>query len=1054
MNTSSLTILLSALPGFLIATGLDASTNRPEWDNPAVIQVNTEPSRASFIPSADKHRALVHLDAPKGSSRYMTLSGEWAFKWSASPADRPLDFYKTDYSDAEWDRIPVPSNWQLEGFGIPIYANVKYPFPKDQFRAPQDWNPVGSYRRTFTVPEDWTRQPGHRIFLHFEGVDSAFYVWVNGEQVGYSQGSRTPAEFDVSKYLIPGTNQIAVEVYRWSDGSYLEDQDFWRLSGIFRDVYLWTASDMRLENFQVVGDYEASTGGGVLSLEASVSEGATVLVELIDPLDESSLVKMTLHEKGGRVEAGLELDAIRPWNAETPNLYNLVLSIVDTAGEVREAVAQRVGFRRVEIKDSVLLLNGQAIKLKGVNRHEHHPDTGHVVDRESMIRDILLLKQHNFNAVRTSHYPNLPEWYALCDLYGLYVMDEGNIETHGFGRIGFNRINHHPDWKEPHVDRVRRMMERDMNHPSIIIWSVGNEAGDGPNTEACYDWMVQRDPSRPVHYENATHADAKGRGTDIISRMYPRPWNLEAILDYWGGERPLILCEYTHAMGNSNGNLDAYWDQIWSNPRIAGAFVWDWMDQGLRQPIPEEGRDPWGRTHFFAYGGWWEDALGIQNDNNFCMNGLIAADWTPHPEARALKYVQQPVAVELLDGGASLEVQNRYDFTELSGVLELHWALNQEGVVLRSGRLELPIIEPGASAVVGLPEAARMEHPERETWLNLSFKTRSSSFFWEQSHELAQAQFALGGDWTLPPAREAGNPLKVERDINTITVSGSDWEVVFDQAARTLTSWTVGGKSLVELGALPDFWRAATDNDRGAGLYKHRRGWTEDNMRLSDSNIWRRALDSWEPAEPSVEVTPDDHARIHFSGSIQGGKVLAAITYILSPSGRVEVEVTYGINRYLALMPRVGTEWRLPVGLQNIRWYGRGPDPTYADRKWEPVGVYESTVMDNWVDYSAPQENGNKVDVRWIEITDDSGAGLRISGQRPLSINVLPFTDEQIQDKPYSWQLPAPTQTVLNVDFAQMGVAGDNSWGATAHPPYMLDSRWYVYTYALEPIQR
>ena len=982
----------------------------------------------------------------------MTLSGEWAFKWSASPGERPVDFYRTDFEVSGWDRIPVPSNWQMEGYGIPIYTNVKYPFPKDDFRAPQDWNPVGSYRRTFTVPEGWDRGTGNRIFLHFEGVDSAFYVWINGRQVGYSQGSRTPAEFDVSDFLIPGTNQIAVEVYRWSDASFLEDQDFWRLSGIFRDVYLWTAKPVRLQNFQAIADYDPMTGQGVLDLEVALSDGASVLAELLDE-GNAVLATGTLKETKGSAATTIALESVQPWSAEKPNLYTLVLSISDSSGNIQEAVAQRIGFRRVEIVDSQLRVNGVAVKLKGVNRHEHHPDTGHVVDRESMLRDIRLLKRNNFNAVRTSHYPNVPEWYSLCDIHGIYIMDEGNLETHGFGRIGRNAINDHPDWREPHVDRVRRMVERDINYPSVIIWSVGNEAGDGPNTEACHDWIVQRDPTRPVHYENATHADAKGRGTDMISRMYPLAIDLEDIMEYWGGDRPLVLCEYTHAMGNSNGSLDAYWDKIWNNPRIAGAFVWDWMDQGLRQPIPADARDPWGRSDFFAYGGWWEDPLEIWNDNNFCMNGLIAADWSPHPGLRALKYVQQPVRVELSGDGTRITIHNRYDFTDLSDVLDLHWELSQEGEILRRGMLELPSIEPGAHAVLQLPEQARIENPGKETWLNLSFTTLDESPWWNRSHELAYAQFPAGGTWSIPPATASGEPVKVERIHGSVTLTGFDWKIAFSTSEGSMTSWTVGGRERVKIGALPDFWRAATDNDRGAGLYLNRRGGDQAGKKLYDSNNWQFAAASWKPGEPSVEMMPDDNVRIRFSGRVQGENAQLSVVYTVAPSGRVEVKYTLGAQRNLPFIPRVGTAWHLPVEYQNIRWYGRGPEPTYADRRFEPVGVYASTVMDNWVDYSAPQENGNKVDVRWLEITDASGAGLRVLGARPLSCNVLPYTTEEIQDKPYSWLLPMPSRTVLNVDFAQMGVGGDNSWGATALPEYLLDSHWYSFAYIIEPVR-
>ena len=525
------TLICSLVPMSATTSG----ESRPEWDDPSVIQVNTEKPRATFIPFADKESALANIDYPKRSPRYMTLYGEWKFRWSAAPADRPEGFFATDFVDAEWDRITVPSNWQMEGFGVPIYTNIVYPFKKDDFRAPTHWNPVGSYRRTFELPEEWGWSPGtsQPVYIHFEGVESAFYLWINGRQVGYSQGSRTPAEFDISDYLVAGSNVIAVEVYRWSDASYLEDQDFWRLSGIFRDVFIWKSMDTRIVNFQAIGDYNAKDGSGSLALDVTSKGAGSILVELTDPADNSLILRQTLQAKGSHNQsANFQFASIRPWNAETPNLYNLALSILDKNGHPQEVIAQRIGFRRVEIKDGVFLVNGTNIKLKGVNRHEHHPDTGHYVTRDSMIRDIKLLKRHNFNAVRTSHYPNVPEWYSLCDLYGIYVIDEANIETHEFGRDDKNALNHSKEFKEAHVDRMRRMVERDINHPSIIMWSVGNESGDGPNTNACRDWAHERDPSRIVHYENSTHSQGgKGFGTDIISRMYLEATDLDEILE-------------------------------------------------------------------------------------------------------------------------------------------------------------------------------------------------------------------------------------------------------------------------------------------------------------------------------------------------------------------------------------------------------------------------------------------------------------------------------------------------------------------------------------------
>lgn len=697
--------------------------------------------------------------------------------------------------------------------------NIEYPFDISEFRAPHRWNPVGSYLCTFTLPTTWAWEPGSAdpVFLHFEGVNSAFFVWINGQKVGYSQGSRTPAEFDISPHLTAGENRIAVEVYRWSDASYLEGQDLWRLSGIFRDVYLWKSAPVRLENFNAIADFDPTSGAGSLAIDVTTTAGATIEVEVIDPTS-GNVTRQTLTANGGSANAIMEFDSVRPWSAETPDLYPLVLTIKDADGHARESIAQRIGFRRIEIVDATFLVNGRPIILKGANRHEHHPDTGHVVTTADMMRDIRMLKRNNFNAVRTAHYPNVPEWYRLCDAHGIYLIDEANIETHGFGRNKHNAINHHPDWREPHIDRIRRMVERDINHPSIIMWSVGNESGDGPNTTATYQWARDRDPSRIVHYENATYNDAAGQATDILSFMYLRANQIDRMLERWQPARPLMICEYSHAMGNSNGNLDAYWEHIWNNPRVAGAFVWDWMDQGLRQPIPHGLKDPWARHEFFAYGGWWEDRLAIHNDSNFCMNGILAADMTPRPGLRALKFVQQPVLVEMVDHPFTITVLNRYDFIDLSEKLTLHWELIENGNPVRNGQLPLPPVAPGERVGIRLPPETRTEGTGREAFLNISFRTKHPSLWWEPGHELAYTQLAVGGAWNVPASNHGDARITLDQNPGTLTLTGRGWEITFDTKSATIARWSAAGTDLLARGPLPDFWRAPTDNDIGAGL--------------------------------------------------------------------------------------------------------------------------------------------------------------------------------------------------------------------------------------------
>lgn len=1054
MKTRSVSRFLFVAIAVSAAPHADLCAAIEEWDNPAIIQVNTEALRTSFMAFPSREQALAKVDFPKDSPRYMSLGGEWDFKLSPNPASRPIGFHEPDFPTDEWDSIEVPGNWQIQGYGLPIYTNARYPFPIDELKAPRDWNPVGAYRREFELPEDWQGNPqtAGPVFLHFEGVESAFYVWINGHKVGYSQGSRTPAEFDITEFLQSGRNLIAVEVYRWSDGSYLEDQDFWRLSGIFRDVYLWKAPSVRVRDLEVLADYDPADGSGRLDVmieiagERAAARDCTIEVELFDADGEVRKLASGAQEPAGsnRWSWNGELTAVDPWSAESPSLYTLLATLRDAGGNVIEAVPIRVGFRRIEIRDGVFLLNGAPIIFKGTNRHEHDPDTGHFVTREDMLRDIRTMKRHNINAVRTAHYPNVPEWYRLCDIHGLYVIDEANLETHGFGRTNPDHpLATRPEWRKATVDRTRRMIERDFNHPGIIMWSLGNEAADGPNIQAAYEWAKQRDASRPIHYENTNLEPFDGSATDVISYMYARADELVPSLNKWP-EKPLILCEYTHSMGNSNGNLDAYWDVIYAHPRIAGAFVWDWKDQGIRQPIPYGMRDPWGRESFFAYGGWWENRASVHTDENFCMNGLVSADGEPHPGLIALKHMLQPANATIVDGG--LDVRNRFAFTDLRDALELFWELHEEGRTVASGRIELPSIAPGETVLVELPEDAWVADPKRETWLNLSWRSREATEFWEKGYELGWNQFKVGGEWTAEPPAETGTIELVEHP-ETIEVRGGDWSMTFDRESGTLRGWEKNGVQLVRSGPRPDFWRAPTDNDRGAGM-----DGSHPRLVLAASEIWEAAAESWKPGPVAIEETGNESVTLRFAGGVLDGKAEVALAYTVDGTGGLIVDYTYAAHADLPLIPRVGTQWVLDPTFTEIHWYGPGPYPTYNDRSFERVGVYRENVMEKWVDYSRPQENGNKVDVRWMTVTNDSGRGLKIESFSPLSCNVLPYGHREISGHAYSWQLGAPDFVYLNIDHAQMGVGGDNSWGLICLPEYQLDAKSYAYRYRVAPV--
>jgi len=703
--------------GGFVAVGCSPGTKpepHPDWENPQMIGRNKEAPRATAISFADPEAALAR--DPVASPWNVSLNGEWSFDWAENPDQRPTEFYRPDFDVSSWDLIPVPANWQLHGYGYPIYTNVRYPWgDPDPPRVPRDFNPVGSYRRTFSVPDGWD---GRQVYLRFGGVSSAFYLWVNGQEVGYSQGSRTPAEFNVTEYLIEGENIVALDVYRYSDGSYLECQDFWRISGIFRDVSLYSWDDLHIRDFQVHTDLDEEYRDADLGVDVwvrNLGEGIRpfgVDAQLFDSTGNPVLDSLTASaEVNADREVKVRLDSHitdpPKWSAEEPNLFRLVVSLKNSDGSIIQSVSSNVGFREVEISGGQLLVNGVAVLIKGTNRHEHDPDTAHVMSTEGMIQDILIMKQHNINAVRTSHYPDVPEWYDLTDIYGLYIIDEANIESHGIGYDPDETLGNKPEWGKAHLDRTISMVERDKNHPSIIIWSLGNEAGDGVNFDATSSWVRERDASRPVHYERAE----LGSNTDIYCPMYERiPQIVEYAETY--DDRPLIMCEYSHAMGNSNGNLKEYWDAFYTYERLQGGFIWDWVDQGLRRPVP--GRPD---EFYFAFGGDFEPP-GVYHDDNFLMNGLVSADRVPHPGLLELKKVHQYIDVSPVDlEQGKIEIANAYGFINLD-IFEGFWELKGDGEVLASGRLPKLDVAAAESQIVTLPLPTVAPQGGVEYWLD------------------------------------------------------------------------------------------------------------------------------------------------------------------------------------------------------------------------------------------------------------------------------------------------------------------------------------------------
>lgn len=1033
---------------FFLLTALAGPLAAQEWADPKVIQAGAEKPHATMMayPSAELARTQDRTRSPW----FQTLNGDWKFQWSPDPMSRPAEFYKPEFNDTEWKLLPVPSNWQMHGYGVPVYTNIRYPWPQDPKAAPvvpREKNEVGSYRRTFTMPAEWK---GREVYLHFEGVDSAFYVWVNGRRAGYSEDSRTPAEFNITPLLKPGENALAVEVYRFSDGSFVEDQDMWRMSGIFREVFLWSAAATHIRDFEVMTGLDAQYKDAVLRVKTEVvNPGGSLTMELLDAEGKPAMPGVT-RAAAASMEMAINVPAPKKWTPETPYLYTLLLTLKQASGAVAEVIPQRVGFRKVEIKGGKLLVNGRAVLIKGVNRHEFDPDRGKVPTRAMMIRDITLMKQFNINAVRTSHYPNAPEWYDLCDQYGLWVIDEANIETHHYGNDRRNRLTNDPVWAEIYLDRVKRMVERDKNHASIISWSMGNESGDGLAGKLTYEWAKRRDASRVFHNEGSTSND--GLNADINSFMYPTAERSEKL----AAERktmPLILCEYTHAMGNSNGGLKEYWDLFYKETNAQGAFVWDWTDQGIRQPVPAGYRDASGRGTFFAYGGWFEDKLGLHNDNNFSMNGLVSADRKPRPGFHAIKYVYRYIhATDAASNGRSVTIKNWHDFVNAKDVAEGWWTLARNGHAVAKGRLPELDLAPREEKRFDIPLPAMELDPGDEYFLNLSFTLKDDTAWARRGHEVAWDQFPVAAP-AKRPMRTAGEPLSVIDEGPRVWMSGPRFSLMFDKVKGTLDNYFYKGRKLLERGPKPEFWRAWTDNDIGA--WKAIGPWVEKRPGMNWP-VWRVAGDGWQHGAVKVDRVDATTARIALSGPLPNGAAVT-MSYTVHGSGDVIVETEYtpgaGVRPFL---PRFGTELIAAAGLERIEWYGRGPVETYADRQFERIGVYSSTVAQEWVDYPRPQENGNKTGVRWVTLTDDSGFGLLAVSDAPLSVSARHSSKADMETANYAWQLPRRGETYLNLDMQQMGVGGVDSWSPNALPleKYRIPGdRSYKFRYRLTPVE-
>ncbi|MEQ8848921.1 glycoside hydrolase family 2 TIM barrel-domain containing protein [Botrimarina sp.] len=1047
-----------------------AGAATPDWENEQVIQRNRLPARATFWPMGSAEAA--RRGDRDASPCVKSLDGDWRFHWSPTPEGAPLAFWREGFDATSWAKLPVPSNWQTHGYGTPIYKASGYPFridpPRVTSEPPEDWtvhgerNPVGCYLRDFELPELWA---GRRVFLHLAGVEGAVEARVNGRRVGYSQGSRSPAEFEITAYLKPGANRIALKVFRYSDGSYLEDQDMWRLAGVFREVVLYATPAARIADFTVRTDLDDDYRDARLAidLELDAAEplgGWSVAAQLYDADGAALFAEPLTHDAAPILNLEQNADVLvdrtpqrgpakfgwltarvadpKKWTAETPHLYRLVLSLVDPQGNTAQAVACDVGFREVHIADGRLLVNGRPVKLRGVNRHEHDPATGHAQSLQSMRRDIRLIKQANLNAVRTAHYPNDPRWYELCDRLGLYLIDEADLETHGLrGRLAGD-----PRWLPALLDRGVRLVERDKNHPSVIAWSLGNESGWGANLAALAGWVHGADPTRPVHYEGA-QGEPDPPEVDFISRFYPRvreeylhpdlpqdpaaaerPENArwERLLDLAeaaqrrGDPRPVLASEYAHAMGNAVGNLQAYWDEIWANDRLLGGFLWDWSDQAL-----------WAETDsgepYLGYGGAFGDE---PNHGAFCLNGLVMADRALTAKYWQAKKTLQPAAVSLVgladgaDGGqrVALEITNRRDHADLAD-LQVAWRLEADGAPIADGVEEPIAIQPGESEtlVVELPASSA----PGERFLRVALRHEDATDWAPARHEVAWEQIELPAAEPLKVAPADAPPLAIEENEKSIVLRGAGFEAVFDRRAAALTSLRHGGRDLLAGPLRPQAYRAPTDNDRGFGSWLAKE-WTEAGLDSAEL----------EPSGATVERIDSAHALVDVRTALvtRRGQIEVAQTWRVSGDGRLEADVRFTPEGELPPLPRLGLVAAAPGRLDRVEWLGRGPWESYPDRLAAcDVGRYAGLLAEQATPYPRPQETGSHEQTRWVALSDSSGAGLLVLATgEPFAFSALPYSAGDLAAAKRWVDLEPRGETFLSLDAAQCGL-GNSSCG-------------------------
>lgn len=975
------------------------------------------------------------------SPYYQSLNGIWKFVYTEKCANRIMDFYKEGLDTRTWNEITVPSNWELKGFGIPIYTNIVYPFPKNPPYVGED-DPVGTYRREFTVPQDWD---GREIMLHFGSITGCAFVYVNGQKVGMSKASKSPAEFNITPYLKKGSNLLAVQVFRWSDGSYLEDQDFWRLTGIERDVFLYALPKLTVWDFFLKSDLDAQYTNGVFSADVTLRQfknndikHATAAIEIFDKSGKKVFTReQPVTVSGDSLQvihfAGTVTNPLK-WSAETPDLYDCIITLKNDRGETLYT-GSKIGFRKVEIKNSQLMVNGVAITVHGTDRHEHDDVNGHVPSKELMIKDIKLMKEYNINAVRCSHYPNDPLWYKLCDEYGIYLVDEANVEVHGMGAAlqgHFDTTVHPsylPEWEPEIMEREQMLVERDKNHPAVILWSMGNECGNGKVFHDAYQWIKQRDNTRFVQFEQA----GEDWNTDIVCPMYPGVGSMKAYAANENKTRPYIMCEYSHAMGNSNGNFREYWDIIMSSKKLQGGFIWDWVDQGIRT------HDAAGNV-FYAYGG---DLGGfdLHNDENFCANGLLAADRTIHPGLNEVKKVYQSIyftAKDMLRG--IITVQNLFDFTNLNQ-FNFTWQLYRNGEMIKQDSFAVEL-GPHQEKDVTLPVPLMKSAEGTEYFVNIIATTKAAVGLVPANHVAATEQFKLAGNY-FAGVKPAGGTLSITKDAGKLTFKSGDVYGEFNIRQARFTTYKNGAMQLYWLPE-PYFWRAPTDNDFGNGM-------------PASSGVWRTAHMDRKIKNVTVGEQDANGVAIKVEYELSAIAVPYTIDYLIQNDGSINVTASIDMTgRDLPELPRFGMRTQLSPQYYNLTYYGRGPWENYSDRNESAfVGLYSDSVGNQYCNgYIRPQESGYKTDVRWFTLTDDKGNGMRITGVQPIGFSAINHSDESLdpgltKKQQHPSNLPPDKEVYVHIDLKQRGVGGDNSWGALPHQQYRLLDKKYSYSYTI-----